>query len=308
LSDAQLVVSVIIPTLNESSNIAPTISSIRAGLFGIDHEIIIVDNGSKDDTVKLSKRFADKVFVDESLTIGGLRNLGVENSSGSILIFNDADVLIADTWRREFDLLRETLKCKKMVVGGSLEPIESTSSLFECWFKPILYKKSISDVVYVGTGHMLLAKDLFFECNGFNERLISGEDSDFCQKARERNAEVIFSINLKTIHLGYPRSIIAFFKRELWHGKGDFQGLEAFLGSKVAMISFAMLLSQCAVALTVLSESFQYLAVTSIITFSFPLSYSFLKFPFKLGVKNRFANIWYSYIYLLARSLSWSLR
>jgi glycosyltransferase involved in cell wall biosynthesis len=115
LSDAQLAVSVIIPTLNESSNIAPTISSIRAGLLGIDHEIIIVDNGSKDDTVKLSKRFADKVFVDESLTIGGLRNLGVENSSGSILIFNDADVLITDAWRREFDLLRETLKQLKVL-------------------------------------------------------------------------------------------------------------------------------------------------------------------------------------------------
>lgn len=308
LNDGQLLVSFIIPTLNEGSNIASTISSIRASLLGVHHEIIVVDNGSEDDTVQISESLADKTFINPDATIGGLRNIGAAESSGSILVFNDADVRLTEAWRGEFDLLKSSLAFEKSIIGGSLDSPEIDNLLFRSWFKPMLLKKSSAEVSYVGTGHMLVSRDLFFECGGFDEKLVSGEDSDFCHRALRSYAKVFFNPNLKAIHLGYPLSLKAFFIREIWHGKGDFHSLSAFFKSKVAIFSFAMLLSHIALFVMILLQNTEYMIVMSFVVLAFPLSYSILKYPSRLGFRNRLGNFFYAYSYLLARSLSWSSR
>src|SRR5690606_8672003 len=78
---------------------------------------------------------------------------------------------------------------------------------------------------------------------GFNEQLKTGEDFDFCARAKFKGVECEMDSGFRAIHLGYPGSIPKFFRRELWHGEGDFKNLNTFLNSKIAMISIVYLLS-----------------------------------------------------------------
>jgi rSAM/selenodomain-associated transferase 2 len=86
--------SIIIPTLNEGENILPTLTCLDQ-LEKHTIEIILVDGGSQDNTLEISRP-----YVDTILTSGKGRarqmNLGAKHASGHILWFLHADSLIPD--------------------------------------------------------------------------------------------------------------------------------------------------------------------------------------------------------------------
>jgi cellulose synthase/poly-beta-1,6-N-acetylglucosamine synthase-like glycosyltransferase len=59
-NDAALKISVIIPALNEAKNLPQTLAAVRTA-NGI--EVVIVDGGSQDETVKVAKSFQAKVIA-----------------------------------------------------------------------------------------------------------------------------------------------------------------------------------------------------------------------------------------------------
>jgi rSAM/selenodomain-associated transferase 2 len=79
--------SVIVPALNESENIAKAIQS--AHLAGAD-EVIVVDGGSGDDTLRLAEDAGGSCFQSAPGRARQLR-LGVEKSRGDVLVFLHAD-------------------------------------------------------------------------------------------------------------------------------------------------------------------------------------------------------------------------
>jgi glycosyltransferase involved in cell wall biosynthesis len=88
--------SVIIPTYNRAHLISKTIESVLAQTF-TDFEIIIVDDGSKDDTEDVVKKFSDpriKYFLKENGERGAARNFGLKKASGTYVNFFDSDDLM----------------------------------------------------------------------------------------------------------------------------------------------------------------------------------------------------------------------
>ena len=84
--------SVIIPTLNEEDNIQVLLSSIEEQTEK-NHETIIVDGGSTDQTITIAEKFNSKILVKKGLREFPSRNSGVKVSSGDILLFTCADVI-----------------------------------------------------------------------------------------------------------------------------------------------------------------------------------------------------------------------
>jgi len=83
-------ISVIIPTYNESNAIGECIASLAKQTYH-DFEIIVVDDGSTDETPeKISSRVT--TLHQNHLGAGAARNLGVKRASGEILVFVDADM------------------------------------------------------------------------------------------------------------------------------------------------------------------------------------------------------------------------
>ncbi len=90
-------VSVVIPALNEAERIGNAIAAIRAQSEP-PLEIVVVDDGSRDETAAVARRLGARVYVHErNLGLAAARNTGILGSSGTWLAFCDAD----DAWRPE---------------------------------------------------------------------------------------------------------------------------------------------------------------------------------------------------------------
>src|SRR5687767_8549903 len=88
-------VSVIIPTYNRGYIIKPTIESVLAQTYG-NFEIIVVDDGSTDDTRTVIEQFGARVryLYQPNAGLAAARNTGLGAARGEFIAFQDSD----DTW------------------------------------------------------------------------------------------------------------------------------------------------------------------------------------------------------------------
>ena len=102
---SQPAVSVIVPAFNAARWIGQTIESVLAQSFG-SFELIVVDDGSTDDTATVVQRYCDariRYIRQENKGLPGARNTGIRHSAGGYLAFLDAD----DLWHEH--MLRDTV-------------------------------------------------------------------------------------------------------------------------------------------------------------------------------------------------------
>ena len=93
-------VSVIIPTYNRSHTLKRAVESVLGQTFD-NFELLIVDDGSEDDTKSVVDSIQDKriryIKLKENRGAAGARNEGVRRSECSLIAFQDSD----DVWRPE---------------------------------------------------------------------------------------------------------------------------------------------------------------------------------------------------------------
>ena len=235
--ELQGTLSFVIPAYNEAAGIARCVSSIaRYAPPALLREIIVVDNGSKDDTAALARAAGATVVASGASTIGGVRNDGVAASSGSILVFLDADCALTPEWTAECGAVLSELSTVPLSCAGSQvhPPAGESVFLWKYWFMPFVMQASAS---HVGSAHMICRRDDFLRLGGFDDTLETGEDFEFCARVHGAGGHLLNRPELKVEHYGFPRSWRQFMKRERWHGRGDVASLEALLGSKVAVAS-----------------------------------------------------------------------
>lgn len=92
--------SVVIPLYNKEHYIEATLRSVLNQTC-TDYEVIVVDDGSKDDSLALARKFeSDRVRIihQENQGVAVARNTGILNARGEFICFLDAD----DEWRPEY--------------------------------------------------------------------------------------------------------------------------------------------------------------------------------------------------------------
>lgn len=104
----QPLVSIIVPVYNAQSTIGETLDSILAQTYG-NLEIIVVDDGSTDETAQIVRCYEPRVLYSYQKNSGGAsvpRNTGIERSSGEFLCFIDADdLMLPDRIARQIDFM-----------------------------------------------------------------------------------------------------------------------------------------------------------------------------------------------------------
>lgn len=91
-SAPQLLLSVIIPARDEARSIGGLLRKIKESLRGYPHEIIVVDDGSRDGTGEISKGNGITVVSHKkNLGKGAAMKTGVQNASGDLIVFLDGD-------------------------------------------------------------------------------------------------------------------------------------------------------------------------------------------------------------------------
>jgi glycosyltransferase involved in cell wall biosynthesis len=175
-------VSIIVPTLNEEKYVEKTLLSIKAQSIKAPYEIIVSDGASKDNTVKIAKKYANKIVICKKRGPAVGRNLGAKYSKGKFLIFVDADtILLPNTISEILKLLN-----KKDVVLATCPILPSEYKIrnhFLFWFYDQFLLTSLKTKKPQVPGIIMgVKRENFFRIGGFNEKKNIMEDFDFSER------------------------------------------------------------------------------------------------------------------------------
>ena len=174
-------VSVIIPTYNRGWTIKEAIDSVLAQSF-IDFELMVVDDGSTDNTSEILDSYRDdiKVLSQENNGVSAARNRGVATASGIFIAFLDSD----DLWLPEklssqvdfFNSNPDALICQTEEIwvrkNMRVNPKKRHKKPWGMIFEPSL------DLCLVSPSAVMIKRSLFEEVGVFDETLPACEDYD----------------------------------------------------------------------------------------------------------------------------------
>lgn len=182
-----IIVSVIIPTYNRASLIGRAIKSVLNQTYQ-KFEIIIVDDGSTDNTREVAKKFQERdkriKYFKHAINKGGgaARNTGIRNSKGEYIAFLDSD----DEWypeklEKQIGIFNKNDENLAAVYSGSFY-IDCRSGMAK---REIPKKKGYiledllkKNVVVGGASPVIIRRKCIESVGGFDERLPSRQDLD----------------------------------------------------------------------------------------------------------------------------------
>lgn len=168
--------SVVIPTLNEAETLRRCIHGVRKQHH--DAEIIVVDGGSKDDTVAIAR--AENVTVLTSCPGRGMQcNVGASRASGDILVFLHADTLLPETG---FDTLRRAFENPEVTLGMFRLGFDVPHWILKAY---TFFTRFDSVFTKFGDQCIVVRASFFRECGGFPDWPLF-EDVQFLRKARRK--------------------------------------------------------------------------------------------------------------------------
>jgi glycosyltransferase involved in cell wall biosynthesis len=225
LPTAQPLVSVIIPVRNDARRLDCCLASLARQDYPAERlEVIVVDNGSTDDSAKVAARHGATVLVQPGLRVGALRNRGVAAARGELLAFVDSDHEVPTDWIRT--AVDEFHANPDLGLFGApyLAPASGTW-VQRIWELHRTRGERRREVVWLASGNFFLRRADFDSIGGFSEALVAAEDIDLCVRLAQRRRPIISDMRVANIHHGEPPTLNRFFWKEYWRGSS---GIRAF--------------------------------------------------------------------------------
>lgn len=202
--------SIIIPTLNEASNLQQLLPYLQSQI-GMDRgvEIIVVDGGSKDASVDIAKQF-DTILVESSIQQRAYQlNEGAHHATGSILYFLHADTFPPDQFIREIEEANH---------GSNMAGCFRLSFDWKHWFLQwhAWFTRFNWDGFHYGDQSLFVKRDVFEALGGFNESLDIMEDYDLVWRLKRQGAFTVLRKSVVTSARRY-REVGVFRLQFLYH-------------------------------------------------------------------------------------------
>lgn len=180
--------SVIIPTLNEESNLPILLESLCKQTLR-DFEVIVGDCGSTDKTKEKALEFVDKLptllFTTQPRhSIGAARNFGAKQAKGVYFVFLDADVKVEKNFLEE---VKKHIECDGVDFLTMWNRSESTRWQGRALFALLNHTMSLFAKIKPGANGpcMIASRELFEKIRGFDPDVIFGEDFDFASRSHK---------------------------------------------------------------------------------------------------------------------------
>jgi len=188
-------VSVVVPTYNCGSRLSQALDSVFAQTYPHDRiELIIVDDGSTDDTSERVAQFSARTplrtryVLQQNAGPAAARNHGMRLARGDAIAFLDAD----DWWRpakleRQLPLLNQSVAlvyCDTTFVDAVGRPLPDYVRQIPVHRGDILLPLFLD--FFLLTSSVVLARTVVTEIGGFDESLEVGEDYEFFLRTAAR--------------------------------------------------------------------------------------------------------------------------
>ncbi len=204
MMNPQRLVSVIIPVFNGETHLVDAVDSIRRQEYA-SVELIVVDDGSSDDTAGAVRRLPQdglRYVYQENGGPSRARNRGLALAQGDVIGFLDAD----DAWppcrlRRQLAVLDRESSID-VVLGQTqlLRPSagDATRSRFE---------KDGPPIVFLSPNAALFRRRVFERVGGFDEALRYAEDIDWFMRARELDVPLAVEHDVAWLYRRHERNM-----------------------------------------------------------------------------------------------------
>lgn len=210
-------VSVIIPAYNA----AATLESCLEGCLRQRYEpteIIVVDDGSSDDTPVIAERLGVRVIRQKNQGPAAARNHGARIAGGSLLVFTDADCIPGERW---LENLVPVLNNGVVAVGGGYENATDKSLLSRMIHDEIALRHSrlSQNVDFLGSFNFAVRREVFEGIGGFDEsfRHASGEDNDLSYRLTTNGGRFAFRHDAAVAH-HHPTKLWPYLRAQFRHG------------------------------------------------------------------------------------------
>jgi hypothetical protein len=215
-------VSFVIPVLNDAGRLARCLRSIAALDRSSGHpEVIVVDNGSTDASVRVAEAAGAQVLQRPRLDVSALRNLGAAEARGGILAFVDADHEIDSGW---LTAAVDTLEGPGIGAAGALCIAPPDGTWVQRMYDALRHRTvGRQDVGWLGSGNLAVHRAVFDRAGGFRVGLPTCEDVDLCHRIRAAGFRIVSDDRMRSIHLGDPATLAGLFRGELWRGGHNFR-------------------------------------------------------------------------------------
>ncbi len=199
-------ISVIVPAKEASSTIGACIQGLfnQTGFeFGRDYEIIVVDDGSLDDTATMAEKSGGTVIRQENAGPASARNTGVVHAQGDLIFFTDADCIPTNDWLLQMSApfedpevvgVKGTYLCREKRLVPRFVQQE-----FEQKYQAL---QKIPKIDFIDTYSAGYRKNIFIENGGFDDRfpVPSVEDQEFSFRLARKGYKLVFQPTAKVYH------------------------------------------------------------------------------------------------------------
>ncbi|MGH1417802.1 MAG: TIGR04283 family arsenosugar biosynthesis glycosyltransferase [Hyphomicrobiaceae bacterium] len=186
-------ISVIIPTLNAEQDLAGTLSAlVPAVIEGLVREVIIVDGGSTDQTLKIADQ-SGGIILKTAANRGAQLKMGAKAAKFQWLLFLHADTVLSPGWEAEVASFIEKIESGRRAPQAAAFRFALDDDGFAPWVveKFVGFRSSLLGLPYGDQG-LLISRQLYGEL-GEHKELPLMEDVDIVRRIGRRRISVLRS-------------------------------------------------------------------------------------------------------------------
>lgn len=214
--------SVVVPAYNAAATIASCVEGLLRQTEPRErYEVIVVDDGSTDDTAGIAGRLGVTVIRQSNRGPAAARNRGAAQARGEIVLFTDADCVPDRGWVAQ--MARPFGDASVAAVKGAYRTSQSSLTARFCQAE---FEERFALLAQAGTTDMVdtyaaaFRKGVFDAMDGFDESFpaANNEDTDLSYRIAAAGHRMVFNPDAVVSHLRHPDSVRKYARQKFWRG------------------------------------------------------------------------------------------
>jgi len=215
--------SVIICTYNRAHFLKRTLRSLADQTVGAERfEVLIVDDGSEDETANVCKKMSKEVSnlryvaTGKNIGLGSAGNLGISSARGDFVLFTDDDCIAQRDW---VERMGAALAQEPVVAGAITSPVSDYVRLCHniAHFHPFMPGRKAGPVDFIAGANMGFHRSVLEKLQGFEKGRRLASDTEFALRGRQSGYRIYFTPDAIVTHCPERTTLALIFRYASQH-------------------------------------------------------------------------------------------